>query len=51
MSGSRKDDIKFVVTLAGLGFAITFQIASYPPLIFAALPLAVISGYLVVKHI
>jgi hypothetical protein len=51
MSSRREEDIKFGLALAGLGYAITFHITSHPLLIFAALPLAGISGYLVLRHI
>lgn len=47
----QKEDIKVGMTLAGLGLAITFQISAFPGFIFFALPLAAISGYLVLKHI
>lgn len=51
MTETRRRDIQFGVTLAGIGLALLPQVVSHPWFAIAAVLLAIMSSYLVMKHL
>lgn len=51
MTETRRRDIQFGVTLAGIGYALLPQVVSHPWFIIAELVLVITSGYLVLRHL